>query len=77
MEGKKKKKNILQFIEDWENNKLKPHLKSAEEPKENNGDVLVVVGKTYEREVINNRKDVMLLFYANQCSHNKTIHTKY
>ena len=64
MEGEINEKNILKFIEDWENNKLKPHLKSAEEPKENNADVFVVVGKTYEKEVINNDKDVMLLFYA-------------
>ena len=77
MEGEINEKNILQFIEDWENNKLKPHLKSAEEPKENNGDVLVVVGKTYEREVINNRKDVMLLFYAPWCGHCKALHPKY
>ena len=43
MEGEITEKNILKFIDDWENNKLKPHLKTAEEPKENNGDVFVVV----------------------------------
>ena len=67
MEGEITEKNILKFIDDWENNKLKPHLKTAEEPKENNGDVFVVVGKSYEKEVINNDKDVMLLFYAPWC----------
>ena len=77
MEGESNEKNILQFVEDWENNKLKPHLKSAEEPKENKGDVLVVVGKTYEKEVINNDKDVMLLFYAPWCGHCKALHPKY
>ena len=77
MEGEITIKNILGFINDWENNKLKPHLKTAEEPKENNGDVFVVVGKTYEKEVINNDKDVMLLFYAPWCGHCKALHPKY
>ena len=77
MEGDINEKNILKFIEDWENNKLKPTLKTAEEPKDNNGDVFVVVGKTYEKEVINNDKDVMLLFYAPWCGHCKALHPKY
>ena len=77
MEGEINEKNILKFIEDWENNKLKPHLKSAEEPKENKDAVFVVVGKTYEKEVINNDKDVMLLFYAPWCGHCKALHPKY
>ncbi len=77
MEGEINEKNILKFVEDWENKKLKPHLKSAEEPKENNGDVYVVVGKTFERDVIKNDKDVMLLFYAPWCGHCKALHPKY
>ena len=77
MEGEITEQNILKFVEDWENKKLKPHLKSAEEPKENNGDVLIVVGKTFERDVIKNDKDVMLLFYAPWCGHCKALHPKY
>ena len=69
--------NIINFIKDWEENKLKRSLKSEKEPKDNNGNVLIVVGKTYEREVINNDKDVMVIFYAPWCSHCKEFMPKY
>jgi protein disulfide-isomerase A1 len=64
MEGNIDEKTILEFVEGWETGKIKPFLKSQEEPKENNGPVFVVVGKTYEKEVINNDKDVMVVFYS-------------
>ena len=69
MEGELNESNILKFIDDWENNRLKSYIKSAEIPDANNEDVLVVVGKTFEKEVINNDKDVMLLFYSPLCYH--------
>ena len=69
--------NIIKFVNDWENKRLKPSLKSEDEPKENNGNVFVVVGKTFEKEVINNDKDVLLLFYAPWCGHCKEFHPKF
>jgi len=69
MEGELDEANILKFVDDWENRRLKSYIKSAEIPENNNDDVLVVVGKTFEKEVINNDKDVMLLFYSPLCYH--------
>jgi protein disulfide-isomerase A1 len=69
--------NILNFIEKWEKDQLKRQLKSENEPKLNNGNVFNVVGKTFEKEVIKNDKDVMLLFYAPWCTHCKELSPKY
>ena len=69
--------NILKFINDWENKKVKRYLKSGEEPKENNGDVFIVVSKTFEKEVINNDKDILLLFYDPSCEECKEFYLKY
>ena len=65
--------NILEFIEKWEKNELKRQLKSENKPKINNGNIFIIVGKTFEKEVINNDKDVILLFYAPWCHHCKEL----
>ena len=69
MEDELNEDNILKFIDNWKNKKLKSYIKSSEIPENNNGDVLIVVGKTFEKEVINNDKDVMVLFYSPLCLH--------
>ena len=70
-------KDILQFVNDWENKKLKSYVKSSEKPKDNDGDVFIVVGSTYEKEVINNDKDVVILFYSPLCYRCKALLPKY
>ena len=77
MEGNIDEKNILNFIDGWEQGKLKLYLKTQEEPKDNNGDIFVVVGKTFQKEVIDNDKDVMLVFYAPWSGQCKQLLTKY
>ena len=77
MEGELNEDNILKFVNDWENNKIKSYIKSAEEPKDNNGDVFIVVGKTFEKEVLQNDKDIMLLLYSPLCYNCKALLPKY
>lgn len=77
MEGEITSENILKFVDDWDQVKLKPFLKTQEEPKENNGDVFVLVGKSFQKEVLDNDKDVMILLYAPWCGHCKKFHPTY
>ena len=77
MEEDLNEKNILKFVDNWENKKIKSYVKSEEIPKDNNGDVFIIVGNTFEKEVINNKKDVMVLFYSPWCYHCKALLPKY
>jgi hypothetical protein len=56
---------------------LQPNLKSQEPPTDNDGVVRVIVGKTFEAEVVNNDKDVFVEYYAPWCGHCKALAPKW
>ena len=66
--------HLLKFVDDWENKKLKPFLRGEEEPEENDGDVLVVVRKTFKKLVLDNDKDVIIVFFAPWCKYCKNLY---
>jgi protein disulfide-isomerase A1 len=65
--------NILQFLKNWEENKLERYLKTEEEPEKNDEPVYKLVGKTFERDVLKSDKDVFVKFYAPWCGHCKKL----
>ena len=77
MEKEINEENILEFIDGWVKGTLKRHLKTQEEPKENKGPILEVVGKTFKRDVLDNDNDVMIVFYAPWCGHCKKLLPEY
>lgn len=71
------KEAIESFVRDFVAGKVEPSIKSEEIPESNPGPVRVVVAKSYEAEVINNEKDVLLEIYAPWCGHCKALAPKY
>ena len=53
------------------------HLKSGNIPNNNKGNVLILVGNTYQKEVLKNDKDIMVFFYVPNCNHCQTFNLKY
>ena len=70
-------KNIMNFIYDWENKNLKQYYKSEKEPRNNNGNIIEIIGNTFYDKVIDNGKDIVVLFYTNNCLHCKVLFPKY
>ena len=65
-------KNIIKFYNDYENGKVKLFYRSQEIPEKNDGNIFVLVADNYKKEVIENDKDVLVLFYAPWCAHCKS-----
>ena len=77
MKGDINEKNILSFVEDWENKKLKQYFKTEEIPEDNDREVYILVGKSFKKEVLENNKDVLVFFFAPWCKYCKWFYPKY
>jgi len=73
LQGEITEQSVVSFIDSWENGTLRPHFKSEEIPTTQEGDVVVVVGKSFESIVMDNTKDVLVEFYAPWCGHCKKL----
>jgi len=54
-----------------------PRVRSQPIPKKSSGSVTVVVGKTFEKLVLDNSKDVLIELYAPWCGHCKSLEPTY
>lgn len=68
---------IAKFADDYSAGKIEANIKSEPIPKKQDGPVTVVVAKNYDEIVLDDKKDVLLEFYAPWCGHCKSLAPKY
>ena len=70
-------KTIGEFVDKFSSGNLKPSVKSEPVPESQDGPVTVVVANNYKDIVHDNKKDVLIEFYAPWCGHCKALAPKY
>jgi len=70
--------DLTQFEQDFLDGALRPTLKSEDDkPSHMKNPVKVITGKSFEEEVVNSDKDVLVEFYAPWCGHCKALAPKW
>ncbi|XP_071811453.1 protein disulfide-isomerase A4-like isoform X3 [Apostichopus japonicus] len=68
---------LREFLQDFKDGNLKPVIKSQPKPKDNDGPVRIIVGNTFDKEVRQTEKNVLLEIYAPWCGHCKKLEPVY
>jgi protein disulfide-isomerase A1 len=68
---------IGKFVSEFVEGKVEPSIKSEPIPETQEGPVQIVVAKNYDDIVLDDKKDVLIEFYAPWCGHCKALAPKY
>ncbi|GAB4824055.1 hypothetical protein N2152v2_011101 [Parachlorella kessleri] len=68
-----KASDVAEFVKEFHDGALEPHIKSEEPPADNSGPVKVVTAKTFNELLLGGSADVFIEFYAPWCGHCKTL----